>query len=62
MHATFLAWGPAFKKKQRIPSFENVNVYPLVCQILGLTYSHDIDGKIEVLGPILKKKKSANAR
>ncbi|WP_316828809.1 ectonucleotide pyrophosphatase/phosphodiesterase [Pedobacter miscanthi] len=54
MHATFLAWGPAFKKQVKIPSFENVNVYPLVANILGLSYQEPIDGKPEVLKPILK--------
>jgi len=54
MHATFLAWGPAFKKQVKIPSFENVNVYPLVANILGLSYQEPIDGKLEVLKPILK--------
>ena len=56
MHATFLAWGPNIKKGKKIPSFENIHVYPLICQILGLTYSHEIDGKPEVLAPILRKK------
>ncbi|MGN7989633.1 ectonucleotide pyrophosphatase/phosphodiesterase [Pedobacter sp. 22226] len=54
MHATFLAWGPAFKKQVKIPSFENVNVYPLIANILGLSYQEPIDGKSEVLKPILK--------
>jgi predicted AlkP superfamily pyrophosphatase or phosphodiesterase len=54
MHATFLAWGPAFKKQVKIPSFENVNVYPLIANILGLSYQEPIDGKIEALKPILK--------
>ncbi|HEX4852389.1 MAG TPA: ectonucleotide pyrophosphatase/phosphodiesterase, partial [Puia sp.] len=36
MHATFYAWGPAFKKNKKIQGFENVNVYPLVAKILGL--------------------------
>jgi predicted AlkP superfamily pyrophosphatase or phosphodiesterase len=54
MHATFLAWGPQFKEGIQIPSFENVNVYPLIAEILGLTYDKNIDGKIEVLEPILK--------
>jgi predicted AlkP superfamily pyrophosphatase or phosphodiesterase len=54
MHATFYAWGPAFKKGLQIPSFENIHVYPLICRILGLTYTHTIDGDINVLSPILK--------
>jgi len=54
MHATFMAWGPAFRKHLKIASFENVNVYPLITEILGLSYQHEIDGKIEVLKPILR--------
>lgn len=55
MHASFLAWGPAFKTQLKIPSFENVNVYPLISNILGLPYKEQIDGKIDVLKSILKK-------
>jgi predicted AlkP superfamily pyrophosphatase or phosphodiesterase len=36
MHATFFAWGPAFKRNKKTGDFENVNVYPLVARILGL--------------------------
>ncbi len=55
MHASFYAWGPAFKTHLRIPSFENVHVYPLVATILGLNYSEEaIDGRAAVLKPILK--------
>lgn len=54
MHATFFAWGPVFKSNMKIPSFENVNVYPLVTEILGLSYTEKIDGKKEVLHGILK--------
>jgi predicted AlkP superfamily pyrophosphatase or phosphodiesterase len=56
MLATFYAWGPAFKKHLKIPSFENVNVYPLATQLLGLTYTEKIDGKKELGKKILKKK------
>ena len=56
MHATFLAWGPAIKKGRKIPSFENVHVYPFICAMLGLTYTHEIDGRPEVLAPVLRKK------
>ncbi|SEA21381.1 alkaline phosphatase family protein [Pedobacter hartonius] len=54
MQATFFAWGPAFKEGLKIPAFENVNVYPLVTTILGLTYTEQIDGKKEVLESILR--------
>jgi len=56
MRASFLAWGPAFKTGLIIEGFENVHVYPLIAHILGLQYDEkNIDGKFEVLKPILKK-------
>jgi predicted AlkP superfamily pyrophosphatase or phosphodiesterase len=54
MHATFFAWGPAFKQNKKTGDFENVNVYPLVAKILGLDYREKIDGKLKVLKKILK--------
>ena len=54
MQATFYAWGPAFKQHYKINNFENVNVYPLIAYMLGLTYNFPIDGKLEVLKGILK--------
>ncbi len=54
MQATFYAWGPAFKEGLKIQSFENVNVYPLLAEILGLSFQHKIDGDSAVLAPILK--------
>ncbi len=56
MRATFIAWGPAFKKGLTIDGFKNVHVYPLVAHILGLKLDEDqIDGELNVLKPILKK-------
>jgi len=57
MHASFYAWGPAFRNHKKINGFENIHVYPLVAKILGLRYINAIDGKLQVLGPILKGKK-----
>ncbi len=55
MRATFLAWGPAFKKGMSIENFENVNVYPIIANILGLEYNEaNIDGKLNVLKTILQ--------
>lgn len=55
MHATFYSWGPAFKRHLKIKGFENINIYPLIANILGLHYDPQlIDGKAEVLAPILK--------
>lgn len=55
MGATFYAWGPAFKSGMKITAFENVNVYPLIAQILGLKITEPIDGNLKVLDNILKK-------
>lgn len=55
MHATFIAWGPAFNKGVVLPSFENVNVYPLITKILGLGSTEKIDGKLSVVQSVLKK-------
>lgn len=57
MKAVFYAWGPAFKQKLQIDEFQNVNVYPLVAEILGLKIKQPIDGKIKVLKKTLVKKK-----
>ncbi len=54
MQATFYAWGPAFKEKYRIPSFENIHVYPVVAHLLGLPLICEVDGKLEVLKDILR--------
>jgi predicted AlkP superfamily pyrophosphatase or phosphodiesterase len=57
MHATFLAWGPAFKKHTTIPSFENVSVFNLVKSILGLKYNGKADGTDKLPRTILITKK-----
>ncbi|WP_241330370.1 alkaline phosphatase family protein [Chryseobacterium arthrosphaerae] len=57
MKATFYAWGPDFKNNMVIDEFANVNVYPLVAEILGLKIEHPVDGKLKVLKEILKEKK-----
>lgn len=57
MKATFYAWGPEFKSNMEIGEFANINVYPLVANILGLKIDQPIDGKIKVLEKILKEKK-----
>ncbi|GAB3930672.1 alkaline phosphatase family protein [Mucilaginibacter myungsuensis] len=53
MHATFMAWGPNIKKGLTIPTFRNVNVYPIVTKILGLKQTAKIDGADEVAKKIV---------
>ena len=55
MGATFYAWGPAFKSNVTIPAFENVNVFPIITQILGLSYTNKIDGTNKVAKEVLVK-------
>ena len=57
MKATFFAWGPEFKENLIIDEFENINVYPLVAEILRLKPDQSIDGKLKILKPILKERK-----
>jgi predicted AlkP superfamily pyrophosphatase or phosphodiesterase len=54
MHALFIAKGPQIKSGLTISTFENVNVFPLVLDILGLEAKAPHDGDAEVLKPILK--------
>ncbi|PKV75424.1 alkaline phosphatase family protein [Pontibacter ramchanderi] len=53
MHAVFYAWGPAFKQGLKVGSFENVDVYPLIAEILGLPYTHKIDGSRHLVEKVL---------
>lgn len=56
MQGIFYANGPMVKEGLIIPSFENIHVYPILATILGLAIPEDIDGKLEVLVPILRVK------
>jgi len=52
--AIFIANGPAFKNNIRVKPFENIHIFPLLTEILNIPNPADIDGKLEVLLPILK--------
>jgi len=54
MAAIFIANGPNFKQGVTIPAFRNIHVFPALIYILGLPMPEDIDGKLEVLKPILE--------
>ncbi len=60
MHASFYAWGPAFKTHLQIPSFENVHVFPLVAPncwgLAHLSFPIDsIDGRAAILDVYLRE-------
>jgi predicted AlkP superfamily pyrophosphatase or phosphodiesterase len=52
MRAIFYAEGPDIRKGTKLKSFENVNVYPFLAEILGLN-APAIDGSAAVLEPAL---------
>ncbi len=53
MKGIFYAWGPAIKQGVVLGEFQNIDVYPFVARILGLT-APKVDGDPAVLAPILK--------
>ena len=54
MKAVFYAWGDVFKNNLEISEFSNVNVYPLVAEILGLKVYQPIDGSPKTAKKVLK--------
>ncbi|MEC5157939.1 alkaline phosphatase family protein [Chryseobacterium sp. MP_3.2] len=55
MKAVFVASGPAFKSNKKIGEFKNVNIFPIVAEILDLKITDDIDGKTNTANQILVK-------
>jgi alkaline phosphatase D len=53
MHAIFYAKGPAFKTGFEHPTFENINLYPLICHILNIKPA-PVDGHIDKVKEMLK--------
>jgi predicted AlkP superfamily pyrophosphatase or phosphodiesterase len=54
MQGIFFAMGPQLQAGVLVPPFENIHVYPLVAHLLGLTPNPAIDGRLDVLRPILR--------
>lgn len=57
MHGIFYANGPAFKTGYTRSSFQNIDIYPIICDILGLDIPDNIDGDSSTLKDVLKPKK-----
>ena len=57
MHGIFYAIGPKIKNNYKIDSFENIHIYPLMCQLLNikpyLNATDGPDGQLEVLKQIM---------
>lgn len=56
MRASFIAWGPAFKKHLVVSPFENVSVFNLISEILGIKHTDKIDGTNQLANKVLIKK------
>ncbi len=54
MWGIFYAQGSKIKTGTTLEPFQNIHIYPLLCQLLGLPVPDGIDGKKEVLAPVLK--------
>ena len=59
MWGIFYAMGTDLKTNFKVPAFENIHIYPLVCRLLEIEPYKDApdatQGKAEVLIPILEK-------
>ncbi|WP_194945010.1 ectonucleotide pyrophosphatase/phosphodiesterase [Shewanella sp. TC10] len=53
MNTVLYAQGPAFNQQAVVKHAENIHLYPLIAEILGLTVTETIDGDITVLSPLL---------
>jgi len=53
MHAIFYAYGPAFKEGYKHHAINNIDIYPLICEILKLEPAK-VDGKLENTFQMLK--------
>ena len=66
MKASFFAAGPDIRAGVSVPTFENVDIYPLVAKLLGLDIVHlktgAIDGDLRPLELILKASSVAPSR
>lgn len=54
MHGVFIAQGPSFKKGYKIGTVQNVDIYPLLCELFKIEPRSNIDGKLENIRYILK--------
>ena len=54
MYAIFYAYGPAFKEGHKHHAINNIDLYPLICEILELK-PVKVDGKLENTFQMLKK-------
>lgn len=54
MRGLFVAMGPRIQPGSTLPAVENVHVYPLAAEILGLEPNPEIDGRLSPFRPVLR--------
>ena len=57
MAAIFLADGPAFRDRLTMPAFDNVDVNPLLRELLGLPQDPALDGRLAPVAPALEPRR-----
>ena len=57
MQATFIARGPSFRQGAVVPAFDNVDLYPLLARLTGITPAVN-DGNPQTLLQALRDKSS----
>jgi len=55
MRAIFLILGPGIREGALVGEVENVDVYPLMTELLGLDPAADIDGRAGTIGALVRK-------
>ena len=53
-HGIFYAMGPSFRRGYEMKAFENIHVYPLICNILNISEYKDIDGDLNQVKGMLR--------
>jgi len=54
MHGIFVAMGPEFRENYATGTILNIDLYPLICKLLGIIPNQMIDGKLERVEYLLK--------
>ena len=54
MQGLFTAMGPRIVEGVTIPQFENVHIYSLLAEVLGVDPNPEVDGRLEVLAEVLR--------
>ena len=55
MHPFFIAMGPGFREGAEVQTFKSVDVYPLMCHLLGLHPAPN-NGSLDAVKPLLREK------